>query len=273
VSTVGLLHPGEMGAALGAELTANGHSVLWASAGRSEATAERAAQSELDDVGTVEALAARSEVVLSICPPHAALEVARELQGYSGIYLDANAISPATARSVGGVVSRFVDGGVVGPPPVRAGTTRLYLSGAEADDVASLFLGTVVDVRILSAEIGSASALKMVYASWTKGSAALLLAVLATARAEGVDDALIREWSESQPELHRRSEAAARAAITKGWRWTGEMEEIADTFAVAGLPDGFHRAATEIYRRSAQAPAVSGADPLELILPLLRADA
>jgi 3-hydroxyisobutyrate dehydrogenase-like beta-hydroxyacid dehydrogenase len=258
-----------MGAAVGAALTANGHSVLWASAGRSAATAARAAQAALEDVGTVEALAARSEVVLSVCPPHTALDVARPLAGYSGIYVDANAVSPATARSVAEIVPRCVDGGIIGPPPVSSGTTRLYLSGAEAETVAALFAGTVVDVRIVSAEVGSASALKMVFAGWTKGSAALLLSVLATARVEGVEEDLVREWSESQLDLHRRSEAAARAAIAKGWRWTGEMDEIADTFAIVGLPDGFHRAAAEIYRRLSQATAGSGDDPLELVLKLL----
>jgi 3-hydroxyisobutyrate dehydrogenase-like beta-hydroxyacid dehydrogenase len=259
-----------MGAAIGAELSANGHSVLWASAGRSEATTARAAQRALEDVGTVEALAARSEVILSVCPPHAALDVARPLAGYPGIYLDANAVSPATARSVADTIPRCVDGGIVGPPPVRAGTTRLYLSGAEAEAVASLFSATVIDARIVSSQIGSASALKMVYAGWTKGSAALLLAVMATARAEGVEQALAQEWSESHPELQRSSEAAARSAIVKGWRWTGEMDEIADTFAVAGLPDGFHRAAAEIYRRSSQGPADSGEEPLEQVLTRLR---
>jgi hypothetical protein len=152
---------------------------------------------------------------------------------------------------------------------VRAGTTRLYLSGAEAEAVALLFSGTVIDARIVSAQIGSASALKMAYAGWSKGSAALLLALLATARAEGVEQALAREWSQSHPDLHRHSQAAARSALAKGWRWSGEMEEIADTLAAAGLPDGFHRAAAEIYRRSSQGPAVRGDDPLELVLALL----
>jgi len=89
----------------------------------------------------------------------------------------------------------------------------------------------------------------MAYAAWTKGTAALLLAIRALARVEGVEDALLAEWERSQPDLPGGSEAAARSAVAKGWRWVGEMEEIADTFAAAGLPDGFHRAAAEIYRR------------------------
>jgi hypothetical protein len=145
--------------------------------------------------------------------------------------------------------ARFVDGGIVGPPP--AGTeTRLYLSGEEAPAIAALFAGTNVDARVLSDTTGDASALKMTYAAWTKGTAAMLLAVRDAARAYGVEEALLREWKESQPELAERLAAAERSAASKGWRWVGEMEQIAETFAAAGLPEGFHRAAAEIFRRS-----------------------
>jgi len=88
----------------------------------------------------------------------------------------------------------------------------------------------------------------MAYAAWTKGTAAMLLAIRATARANGVEDALLAEWARSQPDATGRSEAAAGAAAAKGWRWIAEMEEIAATFAAAGQPDGFHRAAAEVYR-------------------------
>jgi 3-hydroxyisobutyrate dehydrogenase-like beta-hydroxyacid dehydrogenase len=252
--TVGVLHPGEMGAALGAVLREKGESVLWASSGRSSATAERAADGRLDDVGTVEEVARRSDVVLAVCPPAAAVDVARSVRSFGGVYVDANAVSPATARTIAGLVGRYVDGGIVGPPPLERGVTRLYLSGGEAPRVADLFAGTAVDARVVSADIAAASAVKMTYAGWTKGTAALLLAIRAVARAEGIEQTLLDEWEMSLPELPRQSTSAARSAVTKGWRWVGEMEEIADTFAAAGLPDGFHRAAAEIYRRSPHAP-------------------
>jgi 3-hydroxyisobutyrate dehydrogenase-like beta-hydroxyacid dehydrogenase len=149
---------------------------------------------------------------------------------------------------IDGAGGRFVDGGIVGPPPERAGTTRLFLSGPEAEAVAAAFDGTVVEAPVLGRDPGRASALKMAYAAWTKGTAALLLAIRATARAEGVEDALLAEWARSQPDATARSEAAADAAARKGWRWIAEMEEIAATFAAAGQPDGFHRAAAEVYR-------------------------
>jgi 3-hydroxyisobutyrate dehydrogenase-like beta-hydroxyacid dehydrogenase len=262
---IGLLHPGEMGAALGAALRANGQAVLWASSGRSEATAERAEQAGLEDVGTAEELGRRSEMIFSLCPPHAALEVARSIPRFAGVYVDANAISPATARTISGLVSRYVDGGVVGPPPRKPGTTRLYLSGDEAPLVARIFAGTIVEARVVSESIGAASALKMAFAAWTKGTSALLLAVRAVARTEGVEAMLLDEWRTSLPELPEQSVTAARSALTKGWRWVGEMNEIADTFAAAGLPDGFHRAAAEIYRRSPHGPASAEAS-LERLL-------
>lgn len=239
---VGLVHPGEMGAAVGDALSSVGHEVLWASEGRSDATRRRAAR--FRDVFTLDALAAEALVIFSICPPHAALDVAESLRGFEGIYVDANAVSPATADEIGEVQPRFVDGGIVGGPPRAAGTTRLYLTGRDAAAVGQLFTGSALDARLSA----NASALKMTYAAWSKGTAALLLAIRDVARRHGVDGELSEEWDLSVPELHERLARAEASAAAKGWRWIGEMEEIADTFAAAGAPDGFHRAAAEVYR-------------------------
>jgi 3-hydroxyisobutyrate dehydrogenase-like beta-hydroxyacid dehydrogenase len=251
---VGLLHPGEMGAAIGAVLRARNHEVLWASRDRSGSTAERAEQAGLRDVGDVEDLRRRCDVLISVCPPHAAVDVARSAAGFAGIYLDANAVSPQTTREIGTLLDRFVDGGIVGPPPRESGMTRLYLAGVDAPQLTELFSGTIVDARVVADEPGAASALKMSYASWTKGSSALLLAARALAQAEGVAEALLEEWQLSLPDLPERSVTASRSALRKGWRWVGEMNEIADSYASAGLPDGFHRAAAEIYRRASLEP-------------------
>lgn len=243
MSTIGLLHPGEMGSALGAALLDNGHRVLWASEGRSEHTAARAAAFE--DAGTAREVAAGASVIISVCPPHAAREVAASIDGFDGIYVDANAISPATAREIGGV-----DGGIVGPPPRDGATTRLYLSGPGAEEVARLFAGTAVEPRVLGGEVGTASAMKMAFAAWSKGTAAMLLTIARLAEEHGVEEPLFAEWRAWHPELLDDLERAGRSADRKGWRWVGEMEEIADTFAAAGLPDGFHRAAAEVFRAS-----------------------
>jgi 3-hydroxyisobutyrate dehydrogenase-like beta-hydroxyacid dehydrogenase len=241
--TIGLLHPGEMGAAVGAVLRGQGHRVVWASAGRSEETRARAADAGLEDIGSVSKLA-EAEVVFSICPPHAALEVAGSLGSFGGVYVDANAVSPATAAKVADAVDTFVDGGIVGAPPREPGETRLYLSGERAEEVAELFTGSVLDARVVS----NASAVKMAYAAWTKGTAAMLLAIRELARREGVEAALLAEWDLSLPELREGHARALRSAEAKGWRWVGEMEEIAASFEADGLPGGFHHAAAEVYR-------------------------
>jgi hypothetical protein len=253
-----------MGAAIGAALRARGDDVAWASSGRSGVTASRAEQAGLVDAGDVEELCRRCDVLISVCPPHAAIDVARSADGFEGIYLDANAVSPETSRAIGAVLDRYVDGGIIGPPPREPGKTRLYLAGVEAPQLAELFSGTIVDARVVSDEPGAASALKMSYASWTKGSSALLLAARALARAEGVEETLLKEWDLSLPELPERSATASRSALRKGWRWVGEMNEIASSYAAAGLPDGFHRAASEIYRRTSGEP--DGDATLERVL-------
>ena len=247
---IGLLHPGEMGAAIGAVLVERGHEVLWLPHRRSEATERRAAAAGLTSVETL----AGAEVIFSVCPPHAALDVARSLRGTGALVIDANAVSPATAHQIGELIGdRWADGGIVGPPPRREGTTRLYLSGQHAAEAALLFEGTRLEPVVLAGSPVAASALKMAYAAWTKGSAALLLAVLGTARETGVEEALRAEWRRSLPDLEDRCQSASDSAAAKGWRWVGEMEEIAATFAAAGFPAGFHEAAAEMFDRAAAA--------------------
>jgi 3-hydroxyisobutyrate dehydrogenase-like beta-hydroxyacid dehydrogenase len=257
MTTIGLLHPGEMGASVGASGRHNGHRVLWASEGRGADTRARAAAAGLEDAGTLAALVVASDVVLSVCPPHAALDVAAAVaaQRFGGIYVDGNAVSPATSRTIARVVqaggATYVDGGIIGPPPDKPGTTRLYLSGSDAERVRPLFAAGPLDAVVLPGDAMAASAIKMAYAAWTKGSQALIMAVRTLATAEGVDEALLAEWSRSQPDLPKRSENAAKGTARKAWRWVGEMDEIAATFEGAGLPDGFHRGAGEVYRRMA----------------------
>jgi 3-hydroxyisobutyrate dehydrogenase-like beta-hydroxyacid dehydrogenase len=258
MATVGLLHPGEMGAAVGGCLVSVGHEVLWDPAGRSRASTGRALAGELTGV-KFDRLIERSSVILSICPPHAALDVAAQVAatGYAGIYVDANAVSVATAEQVSGIVTAggatYVDGGIIGMPPEIAGHTRLYLSGPRANEVRVLFGRSALDARIADGPLYAASAVKMAYAAWTKGSSALLLAARTLARAGGVERTLLAEWALSQPALAERSEGAASAAAAKGWRWVAEMEEIAASMSAAGLPAGFHEAAAEIYDRASQA--------------------
>lgn len=276
MTTVGLLNPGDMGSKVGAAVRSAGSRVLWAGEGRSADTRKRASEGGLEDVGSVAALVRASDVILSVCPPHAAVDVAKEVAGlrFAGTFVDGNAVSPATAREIGGVVEKggasFVDGGIIGPPPVQPGTTRFYVSGTASERISALLNAGPLQAIVVPGGPGAASAVKMAYASWTKGSAALLLAVCAMASAEGVEDSLQREWKISQTELPARAEGSAKSNAKKAWRFIGEMEEIAATFAAAGLPDAFHQGAAEIYRRMAiykEGPTPSFAEVLRALTP------
>jgi 3-hydroxyisobutyrate dehydrogenase-like beta-hydroxyacid dehydrogenase len=251
--TIGVLHPGDMGATVAASALANGSRVLWASEERSLQTRERAAAAGLEDAETLVSLVAASDVIFSVCPPHSALDLARAVaaHGFSGIYVDANAVSPGTAGEIGRVIEHggatLVDGGIIGAPARARGSTRLYLSGEQAGWIARLFAEGPLEAIALDGGPGAASALKMAYAAYTKGTAALLVSIRALAIGAGVDQALLGEWALSQKDLGARSERAVGETARKAWRFTGEMAEIAATFDDAGLPDGFFRAAGEIY--------------------------
>jgi 3-hydroxyisobutyrate dehydrogenase-like beta-hydroxyacid dehydrogenase len=267
-----------MGAALGHELVAAGHEVWWTSWQRSQATADRAAEAGLRDAGTLSRLVETCELVISVGPPHAALDMATAVTTasgrFSGRYLDANAVAPATSRQVAVIVEaaggRPTDGGIIGPPPRQPGTTRLYVSGIDASAITELWSETAVECRVVDERIGSASALKLAYAAWTKGTAALLLCIRAVAEAEDVTDVLLDEWALSQPGLAERCEQAGRSALAKGWRWSGEMSEIAAMLSASGLPRGFYEAAAATFDRVGVDLRPAGRTALDTAVSALR---
>jgi 3-hydroxyisobutyrate dehydrogenase-like beta-hydroxyacid dehydrogenase len=237
VPRVGLLFPGEMGAAVGAAVDGE---VVWASDGRSAETAARANERGFRDVGTLEALARQSEVVLSICPPEIAEEVAGAVAeaGFEGLFVEANAISPARAKRIADDTGlRLVDGGILAKTAIN-----LYLSGDDFDveQVAALFEGSDVVAIPLPGGVGSASALKMAFGGWNKIGVLLAAQAYAIARAYGVAEALAEEGVPA--------DGIPRAG-PKAWRWRAEMEEIAATCAALGLPEGLGRAAAEVCMR------------------------
>jgi hypothetical protein len=220
-------------------------------------------------------MAATCDLIISVCPPSEALAVAEQLTSYVGTYVDANAISPETARAVakcvesGGAI--YVDGGIVGPPPTATKHPHLFLSGPGAFGVAEVFERSWIFAHAISAETTAASALKVCYAAWTKGTSALLLDIRALASAHGVDDELITLWRDLDSDLEQRSIKAGVQAATKGWRWLGEMHEIASSFRAEGLPDGFHQAAAEVFaRQSRDEAAVEGDETLRTVIEALR---
>ena len=225
-----------MGAAVGNAASAD---VIWASEGRSRATAERA--TSFTDVGSVEELARTSDTILSICPPAIAEETAAQVfaLGFDGTYVEANAISPERMRRVAGLAPRVLDGSIIAAKGIN-----LYLAGPGAEEVAAVFAGSEVTAVPIGDKIGAASALKMAFGGWNKIGIALTSQAHAIAQAYGVDDRLEAEGVPAD----RLQWVADRA-----WRWAPEMEEIADMCAELGLDDGIPRGAASFYRAVSRA--------------------
>lgn len=254
---IGILHPGEMGISVAASAIKSGHAVYWTSAGRSDQTRARAEKYHLRETASLSQLCQTSEIILSVCPPHAAEDVARSVigSGFRGLYLDANAISPQRSTRVGEMLEengvRFVDGGIIGGPAWAPNETWLYLSGKDAEEIAGCFLKGPLETKIIGDEIGRASAIKMCYAAYSKGTTALLAAILAAAESYNVRNDLYQQWDRDDSNFSEQVNRRAIGVTAKAWRFEGEMREIASTFQEAALPAGFHEAAAEIYHRMA----------------------
>ena len=253
MTIVGLINPGAMGASIGAAASLNADQVVFSSDGRSSATIERATKANLHDCGSMKDLIGQSDIILSVCPPHTAINVAEQVaeHNFRGLYLEANAIAPDATRGIHELVTNkgatLVDGGIIGGPAWhREAGTRLWLSGEAADRFEALFEGSPLHTGIVSDQIGAASALKMTFAAYSKGTTALLSAILAVAEKEGIRAQLEQQWgADFTSQTHQR----VINNSAKAWRFEGEMREIAATFAGAGLPAEFHLAAAETFSR------------------------
>ncbi|MET8605253.1 DUF1932 domain-containing protein [Streptomyces rubiginosohelvolus] len=252
MTTVTVLHPGAMGAAVAAELVLGGHEVLWVPKGRSEDTVRRAMEAGAVPCDSLADALSRSAVVLSVCPPQAAEDVAAAVaaHGFAGVYADVNAISPQRVQRIAEEISpgsAVVDGAVFGQPPGEGRATRLYLAGADpaVELVASLFTDSALQACRGGDTPGSASALKMAFASYQKAARTLAGVAHALADAHGVGDQLTAEAEVmisailSDPEY--LPSVAARA-----WRWAPEMGEVADTLRAADLPPEMAEATAQV---------------------------
>lgn len=251
--TLAIVHPGQMGATVAA-IASKRTEVLWCPTGRSVATQDRAERAGLVSVADFGELLDRAEMVLSICPPAAAEEVANDVarHSFAGIYVDANAVSPARslrmAETLSGAV--FVDAGIIGPPPSTSVSARLHLSGPAAarSEIRALFADSSLTVGDLGERVGQASALKMAFASFQKASRALAAVSHALAAEHEVSEELVQEanrlGSSALSQTGYFPSLAARA-----WRWAPEMREIADTLAEAQIPADFAIAAEKVLKQ------------------------
>ena len=258
-STIAVVAAGAMGAAVGARLVSHGAKVMTSLSGRSEATVRRAEAAGLE-AASADALAA-ADIVLSIVPPDQALPLARwfgehiQKIGSTPVYVDLNAVNPATARQVEqaleGSGARFVDGSIIGGPP-RSGTdgTTFYLSG-HASDAATVLGEYGLTVKILAGDVGAASALKMTYAGMTKGFLALGTAMILAAQREGAAEALAAELASSQPEMLARLTRGLPDMLPKAYRWVPEMREIAGFVGAHDEASAIYRAIAHLYEQVA----------------------
>ncbi|RKT18161.1 3-hydroxyisobutyrate dehydrogenase-like beta-hydroxyacid dehydrogenase [Streptomyces sp. 1114.5] len=253
---VGILHPGSMGAAVAACARPNAARVLWCPAGRSVATVARAEQAGLEPVDNLDTLVKQAHVILSLCPPAAAEQLAHTVaeRRYAGIYVEANAINPERMTRIAEVLSRsaraVVDGAVIGSPPINGKKTQMYLSGSfdAIPLVEGLFAGSAVATPVLGEEVGRASALKLAYSSYQKASRVLAAVAFGAARAHGVDDALLDVAGKRQGSYLVETGYIAKTAA-RAWRWGPEMDEAADMLSAVGLPDEMLRAVSQTLAR------------------------
>jgi len=252
-----------MGSALGAALSRGGERAVATVEGRSERTVRLAGRSELELLPDLRSVLSTVEVVLSVVPPEAApavvSDVVRASEGLEvrPLLVDLNAIAPATALGIASTAAAagvdVVDGSISGPPPWRAGTTRIYLSGARASEVAALaFAG--VEVVVVGDEVGAASAVKMSTASVYKGTSALLAQALLAAHANGVLEHVLADLESGSPELVRNLPRRLAMAASKSERYVGEMHEIASAQSAAGLTPALFEAMADVYKAIARAP-------------------
>jgi 3-hydroxyisobutyrate dehydrogenase-like beta-hydroxyacid dehydrogenase len=265
VETVGLVSPGVMGSAMADALVRGGARVVATLDGRSERTARLAGGTSIELLPDLGAVVREARFVLSIVPPEASPAVAADIaraakdvcgsepQGGLPLLADLNAIAPVTARGLGDLGLDLVDGSISGPPPRKPGTTRVYLSGPRAQEVAALpFEG--VDLIVVGSDVGSASAVKMSTASIYKGTTALLAQALRAAHENGVLEHVVADLRAAAPELDGNVELRLSVAATKAHRYTGEMREIAATQEAAGLTPALFDAIAEIYDQIADTP-------------------
>ena len=256
---VGVLHPGAMGAAIGSALRPRAGAVIWAAAGRSQATSKRAELADLVAVPDVAALARRSDVILSVCPPHAARETARG--GRRGPRRDGPqpdlrrrerrvAVDGARDRGRGSARTGSSTGRSSGRRRGSAGTRCCGWPGRRPPTSPPCSPAHPSTPGSWAPTLGTASALKACFALQSKALPAIWLEMAAAARGFGVEKELRGELERNGVDF-AAALAGAGGGAAKAWRWAGEMDEAADAVAAVGLPDGFSRAAAEIYRRLA----------------------
>ncbi len=257
IKKVGIVSPGDMGHVVGQVLIANGLEVAACLDKRSQRTKQLARKVGIVDLPSYNDLVQEADLILSILVPaqavNAAEKVAKAIERTQTeiLYVDCNAVAPNTVKKIDQTITSsggsFLDASIIGPPPRRDGSTRFYASGSSVE-LFCILNQYGLDIRPLGSKIGSASAIKMCYASLTKGLTALCAELLTAAEILGVSADLTAEFEISQPVLYQRMQNGLPSLPSKARRWVGEMEEIATTFADVGLTPDILLGAADIFR-------------------------
>jgi 3-hydroxyisobutyrate dehydrogenase-like beta-hydroxyacid dehydrogenase len=263
IEHVGVMSPGDMGQAVASQIKAKGLNVYTALERRSERTRALAHEAGLIDVGSLAQLVERCDAVLSVMDPGSAVTFAREISdairaaGRHTLVVDCNAIAPDTVREIAGLVQqaggRFLDGGIIGPPPRGKAKTNLYVSGPGGADLEQL-AGPQLIVHVIGEGIADASALKMCYGALNKGTQALWLEVLIAAERLGIAGLLDEQLQQSQGDRYKSALGQFPILPPKAYRWVPEMLEIAKTLAGAGVTPQMFQGAADVYRFVAATP-------------------
>ena len=261
--TVAIIGAGEMGSAVGRRLRGMGARVITELKGRSEQSTRRVADAGLEVIDDDQLLVDEANFILSIVPPGVACAVAERFHGplsrteHKPMFVECNAIAPKTVRRIEAMLNEtgcaFVDAGIIGgPPPIGdlAKGPRFYASGHHAQMFASL-AQYGLDIAVLEASIGAASALKLAYAGLTKGFTALGAAMIGAAAREHLADALRAELARTQPDMLVRLERFIPAMFPKAYRWIAEMEQIADFASEESKGGAIYQGAARLYERIA----------------------
>ena len=251
---IGLIGLGEMGSEIGRYLVMNDLQVISVYEGRSEISKKRASKYKIRDAGSIEQFCKISDLVISIIPPDKAVETANLYTSFKNkdgqIYCDLNAISTITAKKIKLLLDEkkidYVDGAIMGGPPTENYSPRIYLSGKLSEKL-NFLNGKGIELMVLKGSDFKASATKMVYASITKGSKALVAGALIAAKKNNVYDELMEELKYSEEYFSLVAKNQIPSIKHKAYRWVGEMNEISLTYKESGLTGGFHSEAENVY--------------------------
>ena len=263
-ATIGILMPGDMGHGCGKAFINHNFKVISCLNDRSIRTKKLAVSSGIEDVKTIDNVVKSADIILSILPPEKALaqskivnDVILKLKKHI-TYVDCNAISPKTADKINETISsefcNFIDAGIIGLNPIiEKGQTRIFVSGPNTNPI-KILDGHGVIIKDLGKQIGQASAMKMIYASATKGTFALHAAVLTAAHKLGLSSEYFEELQYSKPDMLAAMERMVPRIPLDAARWKGEMLEIADTFSEIGVTPKFHLGSAEIMTLADKTP-------------------